>query len=134
MHDRLFLFFIKTKGSLAMDFNSNKPIYLQIVEYVYERILQLEWKENQKIISVRDLATELEVNPNTVMRAYEKLQQDQIIFNKRGIGYFLVSDASAIIKNLRKESFIQNELKSNLYRAKLLGISLEDIINIYNQD
>lgn len=117
-----------------MDFNSNKPIYLQIVEYVYERILQLEWKENQKIISVRDLATELEVNPNTVMRAYEKLQQDQIIFNKRGIGYFLVSDASAIIKNLRKESFIQNELKSNLYRAKLLGISLEDIINIYNQD
>jgi len=130
----LFIFSIKTKGRLGMDFNSNKPIYLQIVEYVYERILQLEWKENQKIISVRDLATELEVNPNTVMRAYEKLQQDQIIFNRRGIGYFLVSDASAIIKNLRKESFIQNELKSNLYRAKLLGISHEEIINIYNQD
>ncbi|MCA5004508.1 GntR family transcriptional regulator [Sphingobacterium bovistauri] len=117
-----------------MDFNSNKPIYLQIVEYVYERILQLEWKEDHKVISVRDLATELEVNPNTVMRAYEKLQNDNIIYNKRGIGFFVVLEAATLIKNLRKESFIQNELKNDLYRAKLLGITQEEIINIYNQD
>ena len=116
-----------------MDFNNDKPIYLQIVEYVYERILQHEWKENEKILSVRDLGAELEVNPNTVMRSYEKLQQDGIIFNKRGIGFFVVEEAAVKIKSLRKESFRQNELAQVLHTAKLLGFTEQEILTIYNQ-
>lgn len=116
-----------------MDFQNDKPIYLQIIEYVYERILQNEWQEDQKILSVRDLGAELEVNPNTVMRSYEKLQQDQIIFNKRGIGFFVVKDAANIIRDLRKESFKTNELKKTLHTAKLLGITQQDILNLYQQ-
>lgn len=116
-----------------MDFHNDKPIYLQIVEYVYERILQNEWKEDQKILSVRDLGADLEVNPNTVMRSYEKLQQDQIIYNKRGLGFFVVKNASTIIKNLRMETFKANELAQILHTAKLLGITEQEIINLYKQ-
>ncbi|MCI0921693.1 GntR family transcriptional regulator [Sphingobacterium rhinopitheci] len=114
-----------------MDFNTDKPIYLQIVEYVYERILQQEWPEDTKILSVRDLGAELEVNPNTVMRSYEKLQNDNIIYNKRGIGFFVVKDASILIKKLRVESFKANELVQALHTAKLLGISEQEIVTLY---
>lgn len=116
-----------------MDFHTDKPIYLQIVEYVYERILEGQWREKDKIISVRELAANLEVNPNTVMRAYEKLQQDDIIFNKRGIGFFVVEQAITKIKNHRKESFIQNDLTQTLHTAKLLGISKSDILALFEQ-
>lgn len=116
-----------------MNFNNDKPIYIQIIEYVYERILQNEWKEDQKINSVRELAAELEVNPNTIMRSYEKLQQDQIIYNKRGIGFFVSVNASEIIKNLIKESFIENELSHVLRTAKLLGITKEEINSFFEQ-
>lgn len=117
-----------------MDFKNDKPIYIQIAEYVYERILQNEWKEATKILSVRDLGAELEVNPNTVMRAYEKLQQDQIIYNKRGIGFFIVVDAIEKIKDQRKDSFKKNELKQVLHTAKLLGITENEILTLFNQD
>lgn len=116
-----------------MNFNHDKPIYLQIVEYVYERILQEEWPEEEKILSVRDLGAELAVNPNTVMRSYEKLQQDEIIYNKRGIGFFVVPNAIAKIKSLRKAAFITNELQQTLHIAKLLGITEREITEIFKQ-
>lgn len=116
-----------------MDFRTDKPIYQQIVEYVYERILQNEWQEDQKILSVRELAAELEVNPNTVMRSYEKLQQDQIIYNKRGIGFFVIKNAAKTIRKLRINSFKKIELTQLLFTAKLLGISEEEIIELYKQ-
>ena len=115
-----------------MHFHNDKPIYIQIIEYTYERILQKEWVEEQKILSVRDLAAELEVNPNTVMRAYEKLQQDEIIYNKRGIGFFLVKNVDQKIKNMRKENFVNNELAQILYTAKLLGVTEQEIIQLFN--
>ena len=117
-----------------MNFNTDKPIYLQIVEYVYERILQQEWLEEQKILSVRDLGGLLEVNPNTVMRAYEKLQQEKVIFNKRGVGFFIVVDAIDKIKRKKKAAFIENELTQALHIAKLLGITESEIVEIYKKD
>jgi DNA-binding transcriptional regulator YhcF (GntR family) len=93
--------------------------------------LQSEWREEEKILSVRDLGAELAVNPNTVMRSYEKLQQDEIIYNKRGIGFFVVPDAISKIKSLRKTAFMANELQQTLYTAKLLGITEQEVIRIF---
>lgn len=117
-----------------MNFNNDKPIYLQIVAYVCECILQEKWKSNEKILSVRDLGAKMEVNPNTVMRAYEKLQQDEIIFNKRGVGFFVVPDAIDRIKRLQKADFIANELTHTLLTAKLLGLSEEEVLTLYKQN
>ena len=72
-----------------MEFNQNKPIYLQIADGISEKILSGELKEGDRILSVRELGGELGVNPNTAMRSYEKLTMDGIIYNQRGIGYFV---------------------------------------------
>ena len=72
-----------------MDFNSNKPIWQHICDIVADRIILGQWAEGVRIPSVRELAVELQVNPNTVMRSYDLLQRDGLITSQRGIGYFV---------------------------------------------
>ncbi|MCL7987441.1 GntR family transcriptional regulator [Sphingobacterium sp. lm-10] len=114
-----------------MQFSNEKPIYLQISEYVMDRILLGEWQEKEKIPSVRDLAAHLEVNANTVMRAYDHLQQQEIIFNKRGIGFFAHHDAKALILKARKKHFLNDELAVVFRAMDMLGISIEEINTYY---
>ena len=76
-----------------MEFNSNKPIYLQICDAICEQILSGTLRPDERIPSVREYGAEIGVNPNTIMRSYEKLTADGIIYNKRGIGYFISPDA-----------------------------------------
>ena len=78
-----------------MNFNTEKPIYLQIVDVISDRILSGELKGGDRIPSVREYGADIGVNPNTMMRSYEKLTADGIIYNKRGIGYFVSSTTSA---------------------------------------
>ena len=73
----------------VMEFDSNKPIFLQIADSFHEKILSGELNPGDRIMSVRELGGELGVNPNTVMRSYEKMTASGIIYNKRGIGYFI---------------------------------------------
>ena len=72
-----------------MEFRGHQAIYLQIVDYVCERILLKVWKAEEKMPSIRELAIELQVNPNTVQRSYDFLQEMEVITNKRGIGIFV---------------------------------------------
>ena len=72
-----------------MEFNESQAIYLQIADYICEKILSREWKEEERVPSVRDLAVEIEVNPNTVMRTYSFLQEKNIITNQRGLVFLL---------------------------------------------
>ena len=110
-----------------MDFREGQSIYLQIVEYVCEQILLKQWPLGHKIISIRDLAVAMEVNPNTVQRAYEFLQQRQIITNKRGVGYFIEDNAIELVKAFRKEQFIENELDVVFRNMYLLNIDIAEI-------
>ena len=114
-----------------MDFRQNQPIYLQIAEYVCEQILLEKWKLGEKIISIRDIAVQMEVNPNTVQRAYDFLQQKEIITNKRGIGYFTEEDAMTRIRTFRKEQFLENELPALYRNLYLLDISLDELKEPY---
>lgn len=110
-----------------MEFKESKSIYIQIVDVFCEHILAKRWKELERIPSVRDIAVQLEVNPNTAMRSYTFLEEKGILFNKRGIGYFVSEDGYNKTLALRKESFIQNELPEFFKTLKLLGLSLEEI-------
>ena len=114
-----------------MKFNDTQPIFLQIAEWIYERILSREWSPGERIPSVRDLAMELEVNPNTVMRTYERLQADEVIFNKRGIGYFLSEQAYAQVQVIRRKDFVTIDLPNLFKNMEHLSISLEDIEREY---
>lgn len=112
-----------------MNFSETTPIYLQIVEYVCEQIVLQKWKTESRIPSVRELGVALQVNPNTVLRSYDYLQTNQIVINKRGIGYFVTSDAVNRVVNLRKERFFQTEIPNLAKTLKLLNISIEELIN-----
>ncbi|WP_033562734.1 GntR family transcriptional regulator [Sphingobacterium sp. SYP-B4668] len=114
-----------------MDFNSNKAIYLQIAEYVCEHILLEKWKQEDKVPSVRDMAVKLEVNPNTVARTYDLLQQKGILANKRGVGFFLGADAVKQVKDYRKSIFINEELPNVFRNIYLLDIGLEELTQMY---
>ena len=114
-----------------MEFNDKQAIYLQIVEYIYDRILTDEWKDEERIPSVRDLAVELQVNPNTVMRAYELLQNSEIIINKRGVGNFLGSSAKSKIIINRRNYFLNHELSVIFRNMELLGVSMNDLAKQY---
>ena len=114
-----------------MIFNNQQPIYIQIIEQIYLRILTKEWIPDQRIPSVRDMAIQFEVNPNTVMRSFERLQQNDIIYNKRGMGYFLATNALEQVKCEQKEEFFKNELPKIFEKISSLEISPEDINSRY---
>lgn len=116
-----------------MEFKDNPAIYIQIAEHVCEQILLKKWKLGDKIISIRELAVQIQVNPNTVQRAYDLLQQQNIITNKRGIGYFIENDALERILSFRKEQFIENELPVFMRNIFLLKIDFKDIKAMYDE-
>lgn len=111
-----------------MEFNQNKPIYLQIADGISERILSGELKEGDRILSVRELGGELGVNPNTAMRSYEKLTADGIIYNQRGIGYFVTEGAKKIALDRMRAEFLQDELPQILRKMELLEIKPSDYL------
>ncbi|MCU0352243.1 MAG: GntR family transcriptional regulator [Cytophagales bacterium] len=110
-----------------MEFREQQAIYLQIADHVCENILLQKWLPNDRLPSVRELAVDLQVNPNTVMRTYDFLQSQGVIFNKRGIGYFVSEDAQDKILAYRKEQFLRNDLPVFFRNIYLLGIGMEEI-------
>lgn len=110
-----------------MEFNQNKPIYLQIADGISEKILSGELKEGDRILSVRELGSDLGVNPNTAMRSYEKLTMDGIIYNQRGIGYFVFNGARAIALEKMRKDFIENEVPAIKRKMELLELKASDL-------
>ncbi|HWB91808.1 MAG TPA: GntR family transcriptional regulator [Puia sp.] len=110
-----------------MQFSETQAIYLQIADYVCERVLLREWQVEARIPSVRELAVQLEVNPNTVMRTYEFLQQKEIIHNQRGIGFFVSAQAMKQAKQYRLEAFMDKDLPQVFRSMYLLGMSPDDL-------
>jgi GntR family transcriptional regulator len=116
-----------------MEFKDNPAIYIQIAEYVCEQILLNKWKPGEKIVSIRELSVLIEISPNTVQRAYDFLQQKDIITNKRGIGYFTEPEATERILQFRREQFMQNELPVFLRSLYLLKIDIKEINTRFEQ-
>ena len=110
-----------------MEFDQNKPIYAQIADTFYEKILSGAMPDGERVPSVRETAADLGVNPNTVMRSYELLTDEGIIFNRRGIGYFLCEGAKGKVLEARKREFLNEEWPEIRRKMKLLGIDFESL-------
>lgn len=89
------------------------------------RILSGEWPEGERIVSVREMAASVGVNPNTVMRSYERLEGDGIIFNRRGIGFFVSEGAKDHIRQLERQKFMDEELPKLRERLNLIGLTID---------
>lgn len=114
-----------------MTFKENKPIYLQIADRIMDEILQHVYEEEGRVLSVREYAGVVEVNANTVVRTYDYLQNQGIIYNKRGLGYFVSPGAAQKIVALRKETFLQQVLPDVFKEMYLLHIPMETLAEMY---
>lgn len=112
-----------------MEFQTNaQPIFMQIYDLLCDRVLRGEIKPDEQIPSVRELAVEFEVNPNTVMRTIERLLQQEIIYSKRGKGNFLAANAEQIILEVRTRRLLEERLPALADEMKLLHIHASDVM------
>ncbi len=113
--------------------NSSQAIYLQIADHICEKILLTAWQAEEKIPSVRELAVQLEVNPNTVARTYDFLKQQGIIYDKRGIGYFISPEGVKNTVTYLRQKFNQKELPALFRTMYLLDLEIADLKASYEK-
>lgn len=114
-----------------MEFNNNRPIYLQIADYICEKIIRREWNKEDRIPSVREFAVSVEVNPNTVMRTFALMQDKGIISTQRGVGYFISENGYKLAKEYMTEQFVKTDLKNVFRTMELLKMEFEDLKELY---
>ncbi len=110
-----------------MQFSHPKGIYLQIADQIRERILRGDWRAGERIPSIRELAVELGVNPNTVTKSYQTLLDRQIVTNRRGRGYFVSDRAVERALAGMREEFVRDELPRVFHAMRLLGIGVDEL-------
>lgn len=116
---------------MAWELDSDRPIFLQIVERIQMDIISGKYAPGDKLPSVRDLAAEASVNPNTMQKAFTELERTGLVYSQRTSGRFITEDINMI-----------EELKSSLAREKIneflelmqkLGFNNEEILSLMNQ-
>ena len=115
-----------------MTFSNEKAIFLQMADRLCDEILAGKYQDDDRIPSVREYAVLLEVNTNTAVKAYDELARANIIYNKRGLGYFVTPGAKKQILKERKRAFMKERLPELFRQMQLLGITLEDVKVAYD--
>lgn len=122
---------------MTIEFDNNLPIYIQIMNYIKGEIVTGKLKPGDKILSVRELASELQINPNTVQRTFQELEREEIVETRRGMGRYVTSNEGTIL-TIKKE--ITKDVLDRFIRGMQdLGFQGEDILaavaeNIRNKD
>lgn len=111
-----------------MDFNSDRPIFRQIVDLCHDRILAGQWRPGERVPSVRELGVELAVNSHTALKAYDELQAEGVIVSRRGLGFFLADDATESVMRARRREFFDQTLPRLFARMDTLGITLDELL------
>ena len=111
----------------------NRPIYLQIADRLMDDILAGRYAPDSRVPSVRELAAQAQVNVNTLLRAYEQLERDGIIYNKRGLGYFVSADAASRIRERHRQQFFTGEIEFFFRRLKSLQITPAELAKLYER-
>ena len=114
-----------------MTFSNDKAIYLQMADRLCDEILAGKYKDDDRIPSVREYAVMLEVNTNTAVKAYEELARANIIYNKRGLGYFVTKGARKQILKERKRQFMKERLPEMFRQMRLLDIDIKDVVEAW---
>lgn len=104
-------------------FDSNSPIYLQLVKLFTIRIAGGKWNPGDRVMSVRDLAVEFKVNPNTVQRALAELERDGLVYSERTSGRFITDEKEKIIE--AKSKLVDQEIADFVRQMRQLGYSRE---------
>ncbi|AIQ52551.1 GntR family transcriptional regulator [Paenibacillus sp. FSL R7-0331] len=111
---------------MTIEFDNNQPIYLQIMNYLKGEIITGKLKPGDKIPSVRELATELQINPNTVQRTFQELEREEIVETRRGMGRYVTGREETIMKI--KREMAQDILDRFVRGMQELGFQSEEIV------
>ena len=114
-----------------MEYRDNQAIYMQIADLMCENVLSGVWKPGERIPSIREMAESIQVNPNTVMRTYGYMEDQGIIHNQRGIGFFLAETAYEMTRELKRKKFVSHELPLVFKTMDLLRMGFEDLRGLY---
>jgi DNA-binding transcriptional regulator YhcF (GntR family) len=114
-----------------MEFRDNRAIYLQIADLMCENVLAGVWKPGDRIPSIRELAESIQVNPNTVMRTFGYMEDQGIIHNQRGIGFFLSDSAYEITREMMRKSFVSRDLPQVWKTLDLLRMEFDELQELY---
>ena len=98
-----------------------------------DAILIGTYAEGERIPSVRDYAVSLEVNTNTAFKTYEHLARHEVIFNKRGMGYFVSPGAKEKIHAERKADFVKRVLPDIFRNMRMLGVSIDEVSSLFSE-
>lgn len=115
-----------------MMFSNDKAIYLQMADRLCDEILAGTYADDDRVPSVREYAVALEVNTNTAVKAYEALARDGVIYNRRGLGYFVTPGARTTIMEQRRRAFLGDTLPAMLRQMRLLGIGIDEVMSAWN--
>ncbi|EZP76415.1 GntR family transcriptional regulator [Parageobacillus genomosp. 1] len=111
---------------MAAEFDTTKPIYIQIMEKINKKIVRNEWKAGDKLPSVREMAIQTGVNPNTIQRTYSELERMGIVETRRGQGTFVTENVE-VIERLREQ--LKRDIVADFIRNMTeLGFTMNDII------
>jgi GntR family transcriptional regulator len=114
-----------------MEFDNNLPIYLQIMNKIKRDIVTGTLKAGDKIPSVRELAVELQINPNTIQRTFQELEREQIVETRRGLGRYVTSEEAKIM-SIKKE-MASELLEGFIHGMKDLGFSEQEIVKLVSE-
>ncbi len=112
---------------MQWELSTDKPVYLQLVEQIQAGIISGTYNPGDKLPSVRDLAAQAMVNPNTMQRAMTELERSGLVYANRTAGRFITSDKELI--NQLKQQYISQIIQEFLDRMELFGLKLDEIIS-----
>ncbi|CRZ33760.1 DNA-binding transcriptional regulator YhcF (GntR family) [Herbinix hemicellulosilytica] len=116
---------------MQWDLNSDKPVYLQLVEQIQAGIISGKYRPGDKLPSVREMAAQAMVNPNTMQRAMSELEREGLVYANRTAGRFITSDEE-LIRQLKKR-YITQIINDFLEKTGQLGLDTDEIISLINE-
>ena len=115
---------------IVLDYRDSRPLYQQVKDSLRRMMLTGLLEPDEKLPSVRSLATQLAINPNTIQRAYMQLEQEGLIYPVKGTGNFIAD--SEEVRKLSKASYTK-ELKAMIQKGKAMGMNEEELIYIIGE-
>lgn len=113
--------------------SDDKPIYLQVKEYLMGEILNGAYSDDEQIPSTNELASFFSINPITVLKGVTMLSEEGIIYKKRGIGMFVSTGARKLIQEQYRQDFVEKDMESFVQKTKALRFSKKELFNLIEQ-
>ena len=115
---------------MTFEWNDNQPIYRQLRDLVVERIMDGSFAEGEAVPSVRQVASDYQINHLTVGKAYQELVDEGLLEKRRGLGMFVTSGARFSLTNNEQERFLEDEVPAFAERVRILGLPMNEVVEL----